>query len=190
MPKDLAAPIPGITEYQLHYPKPTMGGASNNPPRDYKMWGELVRKYTEHLVQRYGRKQVSTWYFEVWNEPDILYWHGTPQDYLQALRLCRRRREGRATGCEGRRPCNHRARSTPKPILSSKAFSSIACKTKAQRTASPGPLDFHLVSSQGPQSIFVGGHVRMGLSNELQATQAGFQIVAKYPQYRHLPIIL
>ena len=43
MPKDLAAAVPGITEYQLHYPKPTMGGASNNPPKDYKMWGELVR---------------------------------------------------------------------------------------------------------------------------------------------------
>ena len=42
MPKDLAATVPGVTEYQLHYPKPTMGGASNNPPKDYKMWGELV----------------------------------------------------------------------------------------------------------------------------------------------------
>src|ERR1700751_3697518 len=35
MPKDLAANVPGVTEYQLHYPKPTMEGASNNPPKDY-----------------------------------------------------------------------------------------------------------------------------------------------------------
>ena len=54
MPKDLAAAVPGITEYQLHYPKPTMGGASNNPPRDYKIWGVLVRNFTEHLVERYA----------------------------------------------------------------------------------------------------------------------------------------
>ena len=83
MPKDLAATVPGITEYQLHYPKPTMGGASNNPPKDYKMWGELVRAYTAHLVARYGSAQVSTWYFEVWNEPDIVYWHGTPEEYFK-----------------------------------------------------------------------------------------------------------
>ncbi len=83
MPKDLASTVQGITEYQLHYPKPTMGGASNNPPKDYKMWGELVRHYVAHLVDRYGRQQVSTWYFEVWNEPDIIYWHGTPQEYFK-----------------------------------------------------------------------------------------------------------
>jgi xylan 1,4-beta-xylosidase len=53
MPKDLASTVPGVTEYQLHYPKPTMGGSVNNPPKDYKLWGELVHKYVEHLVQRY-----------------------------------------------------------------------------------------------------------------------------------------
>ena len=47
------------------------------------MWGELIRKFTEHLVERYGREEVSTWYFEVWNEPDISYWHGTPAEYFK-----------------------------------------------------------------------------------------------------------
>ena len=83
MPKDLAATVPGISTYQLHYPAHTMGGASNNPPKDYKLWGELVQRYTAHLVERYGREQVSTWYFEVWNEPDIDYWHGTPAEYFK-----------------------------------------------------------------------------------------------------------
>jgi xylan 1,4-beta-xylosidase len=50
MPKDLAATVAGVTEYQMHYPKPTMAGASNNPPKDYALWGELVRKFTAHLV--------------------------------------------------------------------------------------------------------------------------------------------
>jgi xylan 1,4-beta-xylosidase len=83
MPKDLASTVQGITEYQLHYPQQTMGGASNNPPKDYKMWGELVRRYVQHLVERYGRDEVSKWYFEVWNEPDITYWHGTEEQYLE-----------------------------------------------------------------------------------------------------------
>jgi xylan 1,4-beta-xylosidase len=82
MPKDLAATVAGVNNYQVHYPGSTISGASNNPPKDYAVWGELVRKYTEHLVQRYG-KEVSTWYFEVWNEPDIAYWHGTPEEYYK-----------------------------------------------------------------------------------------------------------
>jgi xylan 1,4-beta-xylosidase len=37
MPKDLAANEPGVNEYQVHFPRPTMAGASNNPPKDYAM---------------------------------------------------------------------------------------------------------------------------------------------------------
>ena len=53
MPKDLSATVPGVNAYQVHYPANTTSGASNNPPKDYALWGELVRKYTEHLVERY-----------------------------------------------------------------------------------------------------------------------------------------
>src|SRR5882762_8559773 len=83
MPKDLAATVPGVDVYQVHYPANVVTGASNNPPKDYAAWGELIRRYTEHLVERYGKEQVSTWYFEVWNEPDISYWHGTPAEYYK-----------------------------------------------------------------------------------------------------------
>src|SRR5258707_1660322 len=83
MPKDLAVTVAGVNDYQVHYPGSTISGASNNPPRDYAMWGELVRKYTEHLVLRYGKEQVKAWYFEVWNEPDIAYWHATPEEYYK-----------------------------------------------------------------------------------------------------------
>jgi xylan 1,4-beta-xylosidase len=188
MPKDLATAIPGITEYQLHYPKPTMGGASNNPPSDYKMWGELVRKYTEHLVQRYGRQQVSTWYFEVWNEPDILYWHGTPQDYFKLYDYA-------VAGVRAALPyakVGGPATTGPSNAKASTFLVSFLEHCLHDKSAADGksiPLDFISFHPKG-RTIFVGGHVRMGLSNELQATQAGFQIVRKYPQYRQLPIIL
>jgi xylan 1,4-beta-xylosidase len=188
MPKDLAAPIPGITEYQLHYPKPTMGGSSNNPPSDYKMWGELVRKYTEHLVQRYGRQQVGTWYFEVWNEPDILYWHGTPQDYFKlydyAVAGVRAAlSDAKVGGPATTGPGNAKA----SEFLES--FLEHCLHDKSAADGKPIPLDFISFHPKG-RPIFVDGHVRMGVSNELKAAQAGFKIVAKYPQYRQLPIIL
>ncbi len=165
MPKDLAAPIAGITEYQLHYPKPTMGGASNNPPSDYKMWGELVRKYTEHLVQRYGRQQVSTWYFEVWNEPDIIYWHGTPQDYFKlydyAVASVKSSHwpDAKVGGPATTGPGNAKASAFLEGFLPS-----IVSTTKAQPAdGKPVPLDFISFHPKG-RNIFVGGLVRMGLS--------------------------
>ena len=82
MPKDLAADLPNRHEpYQVHYPQNAITGKSNNPPKDYAKWGELVRVVTAHLVERYGKETVLQWYFEVWNEPDIDYWHTTAEDY-------------------------------------------------------------------------------------------------------------
>ncbi|HKR27496.1 MAG TPA: hypothetical protein VJS11_08570, partial [Acidobacteriaceae bacterium] len=84
MPKDLAADLPNRHEpYQVHYPQSTISGASNNPPKDYKKWGDLVQAVTAHLVERYGREAVQKWYFEIWNEPDIDYWHGSRDDYFR-----------------------------------------------------------------------------------------------------------
>ena len=48
------------------------------PPADYDKWGALVQAFTQHLVDRYGIDEVSTWYFEVWNEPNIDFWTGRP----------------------------------------------------------------------------------------------------------------
>jgi xylan 1,4-beta-xylosidase len=44
--------------------------ANVTPPRNFEEWSKLVRALVEHLVQRYGRDEVKTWYFEVWNEPN------------------------------------------------------------------------------------------------------------------------
>jgi xylan 1,4-beta-xylosidase len=49
------------------------------PPRDYERWGGLVEAFTRHLVERYGIEEVSTWYFEVWNEPNLDFWAGEPR---------------------------------------------------------------------------------------------------------------
>ncbi len=54
------------------------------PPKDYDKWRELVFQLARHSVQRYGRREVESWYWEVWNEPDIGYWHGTAAEYLRS----------------------------------------------------------------------------------------------------------
>ncbi len=51
-----------------------------SPPRDYALWDDLIYQFTQHLVKRYGLEEVSKWYFEVWNEPNIDFWAGNPKE--------------------------------------------------------------------------------------------------------------
>jgi xylan 1,4-beta-xylosidase len=51
-----------------------------SPPDDWGRWGELVSRFAQHLVDRYGVDEVSRWYFEVWNEPNIDFWAGEPKE--------------------------------------------------------------------------------------------------------------
>ena len=48
------------------------------PPKDYAKWEELVFQWANHCVRNYGRAEVESWYWEVWNEPNIGYWRGSP----------------------------------------------------------------------------------------------------------------
>ncbi len=50
------------------------------PPKDWNRWGQMIEAFTRHLVQRYGLDEVSQWYFEVWNEPNIDFWVGNPKE--------------------------------------------------------------------------------------------------------------
>ncbi len=50
-----------------------------SPPKDYAIWDELITKLVKHLVERYGIDEVASWYFEVWNEPNLDFWTGAPR---------------------------------------------------------------------------------------------------------------
>ncbi len=53
------------------------------PPKDYSAWEVLISKTVEHWVQRYGLEKVRTWFFEVWNEPNLKsFWTATQSDYF------------------------------------------------------------------------------------------------------------
>ena len=50
-----------------------------SPPKDWNKWEDLITQFTRHLIERYGIEEVSHWYFEVWNEPNIDFWGGDPK---------------------------------------------------------------------------------------------------------------
>ncbi len=54
------------------------------PPKDYAKWEALIKNLTEHFTERYGEEEVKTWYFEVWNEPNLDgFWAGTQDEYFK-----------------------------------------------------------------------------------------------------------
>ncbi|HEY8458535.1 MAG TPA: glycoside hydrolase [Actinopolymorphaceae bacterium] len=78
-PRDLLPPeaseltvVPSPTVYTSYE-----AGAWAYPPRDYDKWAGLVAAHARHCLERYGEAEVSTWLWELWNEPDIFYWRGT-----------------------------------------------------------------------------------------------------------------
>ena len=50
-----------------------------SPPRSYAAWDGMIRALARHLISRYGIDEVSRWYFEVWNEPNLDFWGGAPR---------------------------------------------------------------------------------------------------------------
>jgi xylan 1,4-beta-xylosidase len=51
-----------------------------SPPKDWSKWRDLISHFAQHLVDRYGIDEVSQWYFEVWNEPNLDFWAGDPKE--------------------------------------------------------------------------------------------------------------
>jgi xylan 1,4-beta-xylosidase len=187
MPKDLAAELPD-RKVEYRSTKSIISGASNNPPKDYAKWGELVRVFTSHLVERYGRETVRRWYFEVWNEPDIDYWHSTAEDYWKLYDYA-------VAGVRAALPdakVGGPATTGPGGQKGAKFLEGFLNHIRTGKSAAngqPAPLDFISFHAKG-QPRTAEGHVRMGIASELRDVDKGFEIVNQFPRFRNLPIIL
>jgi xylan 1,4-beta-xylosidase len=55
------------------------------PPKDYNKWEAFIKNLVQHFTERYGSAEVKTWYFEVWNEPNLTpgFWSGTQEEYFK-----------------------------------------------------------------------------------------------------------
>jgi len=184
MPEALAS---GPAPYQTHYPK-TLDGSVQSPPKDYAAWGELCRVFTAHMVARYGHAATAAWYWEVWNEPNIPYWHGTQADYnklydyaVAGVRAALP--EARVGGPATTSPRD------PKALAFLDAFLHHVANDKSLANNQPIPFDFISFHVKGSPKV-VEGHVQMGLDKELTDADKGFALIASYPQFHALPIIL
>jgi xylan 1,4-beta-xylosidase len=151
------------------------------PPRDYSQWGELVYQWVRHCVSKYGAAEVESWYWEVWNEPDIPYWHGTPEEYdrlydVSAAAVKRALPAAKVGGPASTSPSGAKAGAFLRQFLQHCDRGGV-------------PLDFITFHAKG-RTQMVDGHVRMGLAKNVQDVSAGVAIVREFPKFQGLPIVL
>lgn len=158
------------------------------PPKDYNKWAELVYHWVRHSIERYGEKEVSSWWWEVWNEPNIGYWKGTPEEYFKLYdyaadavkRACPTARIGGPTSTG---PNWDKAEKFLKDFL-------VHCAegTNAATGKTGAPLDYVSFHAKGSPK-FINGHVRMNMAPQLNDIEKGCKTVMA-SAFKHLPIII
>jgi xylan 1,4-beta-xylosidase len=122
-----------------------------HPPTDFVKWGDLVHAWAAHAIERYGRAEVEQWYWEVWNEANIGYWSGTPEQFHKlhdyAVDGVRRALPSARVG----------KRMSPATAASSRDFAHVLLLNFATGGTPTDFVSFHA------KSRFVDGHVRMGI---------------------------
>jgi xylan 1,4-beta-xylosidase len=187
--------------YRHNFPKSDIYTGWSYPPKDDAKWSKLVAAYTAHMRDRYG-KQVDTWLWEVWNEPDIAYWHGTPAEYdrlydLSAAAIRSVLPKARIGGPEVT------GVSDRSEVFLRQFLEHCAHGVNAATGATGAPLDFisyhpkgsakfadgHVSGAPGDRSSSTGW-VAMSVGTQLRSVDHGMRVLASYPEWKNTPIIL
>jgi xylan 1,4-beta-xylosidase len=175
--------------YRHNFPQGSVFTGWAYPPKDYQKWSELVFQFVRHLSERYGAAETKTWLWEVWNEPDIAYWQGTPEEFLKLYdysidAVLRALPEARVGGPDSTGPAS------PKAAEFLRAFLDHCAHQRNFVTGKTGSrLDFIAFHPKGSPT-WQGDHVMMGIARQLASIDQGFKIVKSFPEWRDTPIIL
>jgi xylan 1,4-beta-xylosidase len=178
--------------YRHNFPNTSVGEIYTGwayPPKDYEKWSKLIFQFVHHLRSRYGDGAVKTWLWEVWNEPDIGYWKGTREEYFKLYdftvdAVLKAFPEARIGGPDTTGPGNQKASDFLRAFLEHCAH---------EKNFASGNVGAHLdfISFHPKGSLkWQSDHVQMGIARQLEAIQTGFEIVASFPEWRQIAIIL
>jgi len=175
--------------YQHHW-KPGAGYSKIEtgwayPPKDYKKWGELVYQWVKHCVNRYGKKEVESWYWEVWNEPDGAYWKGTVPEFYKLYDYA-------ADGVKRALPaaCIGGANVTGGASKWLGGFIKHCLNDTNYVTGKIGsPLDMVLFHAKGSPTL-VKDTVVMSIRQQLNNIAGHFKNINSFEKLRNIPIII
>ncbi len=192
MPKALSSkPEPYRHEWRPGLPYNRIFTGWSYPPKDYDKWGELAYQWARHCVERYGKAEVETWYWETWNEANIGsatrpgYFSGTKEEFhkLHDYAIAGVRRALPSARVGGPDAAGSGGQWT-------RDFLEHCLRGTNYVTGKVGtPLDFVSFHAKGSPT-YVDGHVRMGIANQLRTIDDGFGIVASFPELKNTPIVI
>jgi xylan 1,4-beta-xylosidase len=155
------------------------------PPKDYKKWDELVYQWVKHCVARYGQKEVESWYWEVWNEPNGAYWKGTEAEFFKLYDYA-------VDGVKRALPTARigGANVTGGATKWLRDFITHCLKDTNYVTGKTGtPMDAILFHAKG-QPRAKNGVVTMGIKSQLDNINGHFKVISSFPQLKETPIII
>lgn len=155
------------------------------PPKDYNKWSELIYQWVKHSIARYGIKEVESWYWEVWNEPNSPYWKGTKEDFFKLYDY----------SVQGVKRALPTARIGGADVTGggSKWFNDFInhCLTGTNyATGKTGtPLELLLFHAKGAPRLD-NGVVRMDVRAQLRNINDNFKMIASHPELKNVPIVI
>ncbi|MGM8360641.1 GH39 family glycosyl hydrolase [Flavobacterium sp. ARAG 55.4] len=159
------------------------------PPKDYDKWRNLVYEWVKHSVERYGQKEVESWYWEVWNEPNGHYWKGTREEFYKLYDYA-------ADGLKRALPTAKigginiaGTRSKGAQEWTNDFIKHCISGTNYATGKIGSPMDAILFHAKGSPKL-VDGAVRMNMAPQLNDIQTGFNMAMSYPETKDLPLII
>ncbi|MDN3584005.1 GH39 family glycosyl hydrolase [Mucilaginibacter flavus] len=159
------------------------------PPKDYNKWEELIYQWVKHEVARYGQKEVESWYWEIWNEPNISYWKGTMSEFFKMYDYAAHglKRALPTAKIGGPEIAGGSSKSGMKFL---RAFIEHCIADTNYATGKIGtPLEVLSFHAKG-QPTLVDGRVRMNMAPQLRDIMESFKIIASYPQTKNIPVVI
>ena len=156
------------------------------PPKDYAKWGELSYQWTKHCVEKYGQAEVEKWYWEVWNEPNIFYWHGSHADYFKLYDYAI---DGVRRALPTARVGGPEVAGGPGGKFLREFLEHCAHGTNYVSGKIGSPLDFISFHAKG-SPVFTNDHVRMGMASQLRNMNDAFAVIASFPECKKMPIVI
>jgi xylan 1,4-beta-xylosidase len=153
------------------------------PPRDYEAWARLVAAWATHVKERYPDAE-QTWQWELWNEPDLPYWHGTFEEFARLYDHTEAALHGVFPAASLGGPA---VASPGRPFLN-QFLEHCATGTNAVTGRTGTRLDMVSFHAKGGVGM-VDGHVQMDLGNQLRVQRAGFEAVAS-SAFARTPVVI
>lgn len=157
------------------------------PPKDYNKWAELIYQWVRHSVDRYGKAEVESWYWELWNEFDGSYLKA-PDRFKEYCKMYDYATDAVKRALPTARMGGPHTTGGASKIL--ERFITHCLRDTNAVTGQIGtPLDFVAFHAKGSPRV-VNGVVRMGMSSQLRNMNDNFKVIASFPETKHLPIII